>query len=77
MNVQFPEYLRRVEEVLVVKNPNPPQSQYGYMQGILSRAADFLALKPSRGRLRRRAIQYPLTRKRTVRKAWTAASGMM
>ena len=37
----------------------------------------FFALYARRGRLRIRAIQYPLIRKRAVRKACTAASGTM
>jgi hypothetical protein len=37
----------------------------------------FFALKPSRGKFNTNATQYPLMRKRKVRKAWTAASGIM
>lgn len=40
-------------------------------------AAHFFALNATRGRFRSKAIQYPFIRKRNVRKAWTAASGMM
>jgi hypothetical protein len=37
----------------------------------------FLPFQANRGRFKIRATQYPLIRKRNVRKAWTAASGMM
>lgn len=37
----------------------------------------FFAFQASRGKLRIMAIQYPLIRNRMVKKAWTAASGMM
>jgi hypothetical protein len=37
----------------------------------------FFAFQANRGRFRIKAIQYPLMRNRKVRKAWTAASGMM
>lgn len=37
----------------------------------------FFAFHAKRGRFRIKATQYPLTRNSTVRKAWTAASGMM
>ena len=38
---------------------------------------NFLPFHPKRGKLRMNATQYPLIRKRRVRKACTAASGMM
>jgi hypothetical protein len=37
----------------------------------------FFPFQANRGRFRISAIQYPLMRNRKVRKAWTAASGMM
>lgn len=73
VDVQSPEDLGRVEKMLIVEYSvaiiNP------FATSIFSRISHFLALKATKGRLRRSAIQYPLIRKSTVKNACNAASG--
>jgi hypothetical protein len=86
VHVQFPEDLGRVEEVLVVHDPvkirlvSHVQECGGYFirgWGAVCAITYFFAFHARRGRFSNSAIQYPLMRKRKVKKAWTAASGMM
>jgi hypothetical protein len=74
VNVELSENLGRVKEVLVLEDPVSCQHTR-----LVNRVygTDFFAFQASRGRLRIKAIQYPLTRNRMVMKAWTAASGTM
>lgn len=58
-----------VEDPVAISNPIPTS--------IFVRISHFLALKATKGRLRRSAIQYPLIRKSVVKNACNAASGTM
>lgn len=73
MDVQSSEDLSGVEKMLVVEYSvaiiNPIATS------IFQRMTHFLALKATKGRLRRSAIQYPLIRKSAVKNACNAASG--
>jgi hypothetical protein len=76
VNVQLPEDLGRVEQVVLLEDPIP--SQYSCSQTAqLGLCTYFLPFQANRGRFRISATQYPLIRKRKVRKPWTAASGTM
>lgn len=55
----------------------PPQRQKRRRIKVQLEETYFLALYARRGRLRTTGSQYPLMRNRKVRKAWTAASGMI
>lgn len=74
MDIELSEYLRGVEKMLILKDSGLLSA---CPSGWGSSNAHFFALYASNGRLRTRAIQYPLMRKRAVRKACTAASGTM
>ena len=74
MDIELSKYLRRVEKMLILKDSGLLSALPFWPR---SGSAHFFALYASNGRLRTRAIQYPFTRKRTVRKACTAASGTM
>lgn len=85
MDIEFSEDFRGVEKVLIVEYsverlvatfklvrsglPLGGREERGW--------AYFLAFHASKGRLSTSAIQYPLTKKRMVRNACTAASGTM
>lgn len=75
MHIQFPEDLCGIKKVIVVENPRILSACSWPLRYAIS--SHFFALNATRGRFRSRAIQYPFIRKRNVRKAWTAASGMM
>lgn len=74
VHIEFPEYLRCVQKMLVLKDP---VTQVSPAPNAAKGVAHFFALYASNGRFRIRAIQYPLIRKSAVRKACTAASGTM
>lgn len=86
VDVQLAENLSRIQEMRVVDDPakvvstsletNIPRSG-AYVYCRLRCLTYLLTLYATRGRLRMSATQYPLTRKRNVRKPWTAASGIM
>lgn len=73
VHVKLPKDLGRVQEMLVFKDP--------VLVSMLLHAAGcptyFFPFQANKGRFKIRATQYPLIRKRKVRKAWTAASGTM
>jgi len=74
MLVQLAEDLGCIEEMLVVHDPSMPcQSSVRIIEAV---DTHFLPFHARSGMLRAKAIQYPFIRKRTVRKACTAASGM-
>lgn len=81
VHVELAEDLRGVEEMGVVDDPGLESASCtrGREREREGERGDtyFLAFQPTRGKLRMRGSQYPLMRKRKVRKAWTAASGMM
>ena len=67
VDVKLPEDLGRVEKVVLLEDPS--SSQYSFSQTAqLGLYTYFLPFQASRGRLRIRATQYPLMRKRKVRK---------
>lgn len=76
VHVKLPEDLCRIQKVLIFKNPIKV-SILPSLKLRLASATYFLPFQANRGRFKMSAIQYPLIRKRNVRKAWTAASGMM
>jgi hypothetical protein len=67
----------RVEKVLVLHDPNIDISFSYIWRGALEGGTYFFAFHPSKGKFKISASQYPLTKNKSVRKAWTAASGMM
>ena len=76
MYIQLPEDLGCIQEVLILEDPVKRQL-LAYDGRVLVGWAHFFALNANKGRFRSSAIQYPLIRKRNVRKACTAASGTM
>lgn len=74
MDVELAEDLSRIEEVGVV---NDPQLLLVFRLEFQDWVTYFLTFQPRRGKLRIRGTQYPLIRKRKVKKPCTAASGIM
>lgn len=74
VDVQSPEDFCRIEKMLVVEDPIAIISPIS-TSNFVPRITHFLALKATKGRLRRSAIQYPLIRKSAVKNACNAASG--
>jgi hypothetical protein len=75
VHIKLPEDLCRIQEMLVLED-SASVSARSWPKSLVA-CTYFLPFQASRGRLRMSAIQYPLIRKSVVRKAWTAASGMM
>jgi hypothetical protein len=73
VHIELPEDLRRVQQVLVLKDPTTISMRLT----LIVIGTYFFPFQANSGRFRISAIQYPLMRNRKVRKAWTAASGMM
>lgn len=63
--VELPEDLGRVQEMLVLEDPVPINT---LLHAVMC-PTYFLPFQANRGRFRIRATQYPLMRKRKVRKA--------
>ena len=76
VHIELPEDLRCVQQMLVLKDPVTVSIVLipWYSHGP---ATYFFPFHANRGRFRINAIQYPLMRNKKVRKACTAASGMM
>lgn len=67
VNVKLAEDLRSIKKMGVVDNP---EILLAYVTNVLCDVAtNFLMFQPRRGKLRTRATQYPLRRKRRVKKA--------
>lgn len=80
VHIKLAENLGGIKQVGVINNSSSRVVRKTYStlrQYSSSRAAHFLMLYPSRGRLRIRATQYPLIKNKKVKKPWTAASGRM
>ena len=77
MDIQLPEDLRRVKQVLVLEDSGLVSN--ASRRGIFSTGTQthFFAFHANSGKFRIIAIQYPLMTNKKVRKAWTAASGTM
>jgi hypothetical protein len=73
--VQLPEDLGCVQEMLVLKDSAWVSTSACVYSHCF--CTYFLPFQINRGRFRTSASQYPLMRKRIVRKPCTAASGMM
>lgn len=74
MDVELSEDLSCIQQVLVLKDPVLISTHH-----LACNDAEtyFFPFHANKGRFKISAIQYPLMRNRKVRKAWTAASGMM
>ncbi len=68
MNIQFPENLGRIKEMLVVKDPASVILS-AHVCFLVHEGTHFFALKARRGRFNNNASQYPLIKKRKVRNA--------
>jgi hypothetical protein len=67
MNIQLPEDLCRVEQMVLLKDPF--LGQYTFLHARFGVYTYFLPFHAKRGRFRISATQYPLIRNRKVRKA--------
>ena len=75
VHIKLPEDFSRIQEMLVLEDPAIVSARSWPTYPVA--CTYFLPFQASRGRLSMSATQYPLIRKSAVRKAWTAASGMM
>lgn len=74
VHIQLPEDLSRVQKVCVLIYPVVRQQ---LLSGSFITASYLFAFHAVSGRFSTNATQYPLIRKRNVRRPWTAASGIM
>jgi hypothetical protein len=76
MDIQLSEDLGGIQKMLVIDD-SFNNVRIFYFRAFLPFSTNFFAFHASKGKLRMKASQYPLMRNRAVKKACTAASGMI